>query len=55
MLDGLRGEESIAELCRIESTDQGLYINGRRILWRLARNDWPETSCAKPTPVRLKD
>ena len=25
MLDGLRGEESIAELCRIEGIAQGLY------------------------------
>ena len=44
VLDGLRGEDSIAELCRREGIAQSLarsITNGRRILWRPARSAWP--------------
>ena len=36
VLDGLRGESRIAELCRREGIAEGLYYVGRRSSWRLA-------------------
>ena len=38
VLDGLRGRESVGELCRIEGISQGLYYNGPKTFWRLGRN-----------------
>jgi transposase len=40
VLEGLRGEDSIAELCRREGLVQNLYFAGRRIFWRPARSAW---------------
>ena len=40
VLDGLRGEESIAELCRQEGIAQGLYYNGLKTSWKRVRNVW---------------
>ena len=34
VLEGLRGEVSIAELCRKEGINQNLYLSGRRSFWR---------------------
>jgi transposase len=36
VLDGLRGESSIAELCRREGIADSLYYNCRRSYWRPA-------------------
>ena len=36
VLDGLRGEDSIAELCRKEGIAQSLYYTGRRSSWKRA-------------------
>ena len=39
VLDGLRGEDSIAELCRKEGISQeASMISGRKTLWRQARS-----------------
>ena len=43
VLSGLRGEDSIAELCRREGIVQNLYYCGRRNFWRPARSAWPGT------------
>jgi transposase-like protein len=44
VLDGLRGEDSIAELCRREGIVQSLYYRaGRRTSSRRARSGWPAT------------
>ena len=43
VLEGLRGEDSIAELCRREGGDRTCAIAGRRTSWRLARSAWPVT------------
>ena len=44
VLDGLRGESSIAELCRREGIAEGLYYAlGPRSSWRPASADWPVT------------
>jgi transposase len=41
VLSGLRGEDSIAELCRREGIVQNLYYRCRRNFWRPARSAWP--------------
>ena len=42
-LEGLRGEGSIAELCRKEGTNQNLYYRWSRSSWRRAKNGSPAT------------
>ena len=54
VLDGLRGEESVAELCRQEGISQGLYYKWSKDFWRPARNGSPAISPAKPTRARSK-
>lgn len=41
VLDGLRGEDSIAELCRREGISQAYITNGPRTSWRPGRSAWP--------------
>src|SRR5262245_58630353 len=41
VLEGLRGEDSIVELCRREGIVQNLYYRGRRSFSRRARSAWP--------------
>jgi len=43
VLSGLRGEDSIAELCRREGSSRTFIIAGRRNFWRPARSAWPVT------------
>lgn len=38
VLEGLRDDDSIAELCHKEGIAQGVYTNGRKTLWKLRRN-----------------
>ena len=40
VLEGLRGEASIAELCRREGSSRTSIIAGRRIFSRRGRGDW---------------
>ena len=40
VLDGLRGEDSIAELCRREGISQGIYYKWSRTSWKLANDAW---------------
>ena len=41
VLDGLRGEDSIAELCRREGIAQTCITNDPRSSWMPARSAWP--------------
>lgn len=34
IIEGMRGEITIAELCRKEGLSQGLYINGVKTSWK---------------------
>ena len=43
VLDGLRGEHSIAELCRREGIAEGLYYAGPKSSWRPASGAWRVT------------
>lgn len=47
VLEGLRGEDSIAELCRREGIAQSSITAGRRNSWKPGRNGSPPTV---PTP-----
>ena len=40
VLEGLRGEDSIAELCRREGIVQNLYYRWSKDFWRPARSAW---------------
>ena len=44
VLEGLRGEDSIAELCRREGIVQNLIIAGRRTFSKRGRSAWRATS-----------
>jgi transposase-like protein len=52
VLSGLRGEDSIAELCRREGVVQNSITAGRRNFWRLARSAWPATPHARRPDAR---
>ena len=55
VLEGLRGDESVAELCRREGLSQSMYYkspkgdnNGVRNSWWLENNDWQGTRSVRP-------
>jgi hypothetical protein len=50
VLEGLRGEESIAELCRVRASPHRCTMAGRKSSWRPARGDSPATQRA-PRPL----
>ena len=50
-LDGLRGEDSIAEFCRLEGILKGIITNSRRILCKLASGS---LQAIMPVPPTLK-
>jgi transposase len=52
VLEGLRGEESIAALCRREGIAESLYYTGRRNSSKLARSGSPATRRAPPPATR---
>lgn len=57
VLDGLRSEDSIAELCRREGISQGIYYkctNGLRTSWKLANADWLATRPVQPQLMKSK-
>ena len=41
VLDGLRGESSIAELCRRKASPRAFITAGRRSSWKRASVGWP--------------
>ena len=54
VVSGLRGEESIAALCRRAGIAEGLYYSGSKAFWKRARSGSPATPGAKRPRVRLK-
>ena len=54
VIAGLRGEDSIAELCRKEGINQNLYYRGPKISWRRARSGWQATRRGKRPATRSR-
>ena len=52
VLEGLRGEENISELCRREGIAASMYYGGRRSFSKPANVDWRETRRALRRPAR---
>ncbi len=52
VLEGLRGEDSIAELCRREGINQNLYYRWSKDFLEAARNGWRGTRPVRRPPTR---
>ena len=52
VLEGLRGEENISELCRREGIAASMYYVGRRSSWKPASAGWPVTRPEPRPPAR---
>ena len=52
VLVGLRGESSIAELCRREGIAVGFITAGRRSFWKPASGGWRATRRVRPRAVK---
>ena len=52
MLEGLRGEESIAALCWCEGIAESLYYNWSKESWKPARSGWRATGPVPPCVYR---
>jgi transposase-like protein len=52
VLEGLRGEENISELCRREGIAALMYTAGPRSSWRPANAGWQATRRAPRRPAR---
>ena len=55
VLEGLRGEVSIAELCRKEGINQNLYYRWSKEFLRPARNGWLATRRERRPRTRLRN
>ena len=54
VLEGLRGEQSVSELCRREGIAANLYYRWSRTSWKRARSSWRETRSGKPPVTRSR-
>ena len=54
VIAGLRGEDSIAELCRKEGINQNLYYRWSKDSWRRARSGWRATRRGKRPAMRSR-
>ena len=54
VLDGLRGEDSIAELCRREGISQGIYYKWSKDSWRPGRDAWRAIQRVLRRPTRSR-
>jgi transposase len=54
VLDGLRGEDSIAELCRKEGIAQSLYYTWSKEFMEAASAVWPATPPVLRPPARCR-
>ena len=54
VLDGLRGDDSIAELCRKEGIARACITSGRRSSWRPANAGWLATLPVPRPPLRSR-
>ncbi len=52
VLEGLRGEESIAALCRREGIAESLYYSWSKEFWKPARSVWPAIRLARRPRTR---
>ncbi len=52
VVDGLRGEDSIAELCRREGIAQGLYYKWSKDFMEAGKKRLPAISSGKPIPAK---
>ena len=52
VLEGLRGEENISELCRREGIAASMYYGWSRSSWRPASAGWQETRRVLRPPAR---
>ena len=55
VLDGLRGESSIAELCRRRASTPTCITAGARTFWKLGRSACRAIPLAKPIPMKCPD
>jgi len=55
VLEGLRGEESIAELCRREGLTPMFTTAGQRSSWRPARSVWLATTVREASSDEVKE
>ena len=55
MLEGLRGEDSIAELCRKEGSTRTSITDGPRSFWKPARSAWRGRTRREATSDEVKD
>lgn len=54
VLEGLRGEESIASSTVVKALTVMFTIAGRRSFWKLARNEYPVIRPVKRLPMKSK-
>ena len=54
VLDGLRGEDSIAELCRKEGIAQSLYYTWSKEFLEAGSGDWQATRPVLRRPVKCR-
>ena len=54
VLDGLRGELSIAELCRRERIAESLYYNWSKRSWKPVSGGWPGIQHARRPAARSR-
>ena len=54
VLEGLRGEDSIAELCRREGIAQNLYYRWSKTFWRRAKSAWLVTRLVRRPRTRSR-
>ncbi len=54
VLEGLRGEEKIAELCRREGIHQNMYYKWSKEFLEAASSDWWEIQNAKQTVTKQR-
>ena len=52
VLDGLRGEDSIAALCRREGISESLYYTWSKEFLEAGRSDWPEIRLVLPLAMK---
>jgi transposase len=52
VLEGLRGDESIAELCRRKASPRACITLGRRSSWKPASVGWPVTPPVPRPPAK---
>ena len=54
VLDGLRGEDSIAELAGAKASPRACTTAGRRNFWKPASGGWPATRRGRRPPARSR-